>query len=86
MGPLEDKSLGIVLHLLILCRWHCFTSFHPLQIADIHPRLPERDFAGTSYVPVYVMLPVSYDFTLIFHFLLSSVSWFLKILVVSSHA
>ena len=63
-----------------------FTSFYPLQIADIPPRLPERDFAGSPYVPVYVMLPVSYDFTLIFHFLLSPVSWFLKLLVVSSYA
>lgn len=23
------------------------------------PKLPERDFAGTAYVPIYVMLPVS---------------------------
>lgn len=28
------------------------------QIADIPPRLPERDFAGSPYVPVYVMLPL----------------------------
>ncbi|KAL5143828.1 Beta-amylase 7 [Glycine soja] len=26
------------------------------QIADLPPRLPERDLAGTPYVPVYVML------------------------------
>lgn len=31
-----------------------------LQIADLPARLPERDLAGTPYVPVYVMLPVSY--------------------------
>ncbi|KAK2362003.1 beta-amylase [Trifolium repens] len=28
------------------------------QIVDVPPRLPERDFAGTPYVPVYVMLPL----------------------------
>ncbi|XP_045793980.1 beta-amylase 7-like [Trifolium pratense] len=28
------------------------------QIVDIPPRLSERDFAGTPYVPVYVMLPL----------------------------
>ena len=33
---------------------------------DVAPRPPERDFAGTPYVPVYVMLPVS---THLFHFL-----------------
>lgn len=41
-------------------------------MVDITGRLPERDFAGTPYVPVYVMLPVSafkclkYDFNLNF--------------------
>ncbi|KAF5174940.1 Beta-amylase, partial [Thalictrum thalictroides] len=28
------------------------------QIMDIPSKLPERDFAGTPYVPVYVMLPL----------------------------
>nr|AFQ33618.1 beta-amylase 6 [Citrus trifoliata] len=28
------------------------------QIADVPPKLPERDFSGTPYVPVYVMLPL----------------------------
>ncbi|KAF5204572.1 Beta-amylase [Thalictrum thalictroides] len=28
------------------------------QIVDIPSKLPERDFAGTPYVPVYVMLPL----------------------------
>ncbi|OMP00400.1 Glycoside hydrolase, family 14B, plant [Corchorus olitorius] len=28
------------------------------QIMELHPKLPERDFAGTPYVPVYVMLPL----------------------------
>ncbi|KAI9182174.1 hypothetical protein LWI28_022777 [Acer negundo] len=28
------------------------------QIVDMPPKLPERDFAGTPYVPVYVMLPL----------------------------
>ncbi|XP_068485418.1 beta-amylase 7-like isoform X2 [Phaseolus vulgaris] len=28
------------------------------QIADLPPRLPERDLAGSPYVPVYVMLPL----------------------------
>ncbi|GAU39468.1 hypothetical protein TSUD_158990 [Trifolium subterraneum] len=28
------------------------------QIVDVPPRLPECDFAGTPYVPVYVMLPL----------------------------
>lgn len=30
-----------------------------LQIADMPLKLPERDFAGTPYIPVFVMLPVS---------------------------
>lgn len=63
-----------------------FYIFYPLQIGDIPPRLPERNFAGTPYVPVYVMLPVSHDFTLIFHFCPSSVSCFLNMLVGSSYA
>lgn len=25
----------------------------------MRPKVPERDFTGTAYVPVYVMLPVS---------------------------
>lgn len=29
-----------------------------LQIVDVPSKLPERDFAGTPYIPVYVMLPV----------------------------
>nr|XP_048334059.1 beta-amylase 2, chloroplastic isoform X2 [Ziziphus jujuba var. spinosa] len=28
------------------------------QVADTPPKLPERDFSGTPYVPVYVMLPL----------------------------
>ncbi|XP_075671883.1 beta-amylase 7 [Castanea sativa] len=28
------------------------------QIVDLARKLPERDFSGTSYVPVYVMLPL----------------------------
>ncbi|XWS77028.1 hypothetical protein CRYUN_Cryun01aG0228300 [Craigia yunnanensis] len=28
------------------------------RVIDSWPRLPERDFAGTPYVPVYVMLPL----------------------------
>ncbi|KAI4328785.1 hypothetical protein L6164_021115 [Bauhinia variegata] len=28
------------------------------QMVDMHHRLPERDFAGTPYIPVYVMLPL----------------------------
>jgi beta-amylase len=28
------------------------------QVPDVAPRPPERDFAGTPYVPVYVMLPL----------------------------
>jgi beta-amylase len=38
-----------------------------LQVPEVAPRPPERDFAGTPYVPVYVMLPVS---THLLHFLL----------------
>lgn len=30
-----------------------------VQVVNVHGRMPERDFAGTPYVPVYVMLPVS---------------------------
>uniref|UniRef100_A0A0A9GDF7 Beta-amylase n=1 Tax=Arundo donax TaxID=35708 RepID=A0A0A9GDF7_ARUDO len=30
----------------------------PKKLADVAPRPPERDFAGTPYVPVYVMLPL----------------------------
>lgn len=28
-------------------------------MGDMPPKLQERDFAGTPYIPVYVMLPVS---------------------------
>ncbi|XP_068645468.1 beta-amylase 2, chloroplastic isoform X2 [Aristolochia californica] len=28
------------------------------QVTDLHQKLPERDFTGTPYVPVYVMLPL----------------------------
>ncbi|EOX95971.1 hypothetical protein QUC31_005312 [Theobroma cacao] len=28
------------------------------QVIDLPPKLPEHDFAGTPYVPVYVMLPL----------------------------
>ncbi|CAD6220017.1 unnamed protein product [Miscanthus lutarioriparius] len=28
------------------------------QVPDVAPRPPERDFAGTPYVPVYIMLPL----------------------------
>ncbi|PKA55018.1 Beta-amylase 7 [Apostasia shenzhenica] len=28
------------------------------HIIDLPPRMPERDFAGTTYVPVFVMLPL----------------------------
>ncbi|CAN6461679.1 unnamed protein product [Victoria cruziana] len=31
------------------------------QVIDLPPRVKERDFAGTPYVPVYVMLPVSWN-------------------------
>ncbi|KAJ4826390.1 Beta-amylase 7 [Turnera subulata] len=33
-------------------------AFTDKQIVDISSKLPERDFAGTPYVPVYVMLPL----------------------------
>ena len=56
MVPLAGKSLGID-----------FILSSPLQIVDLPPRLPERDLAGTPYVPVYVMLPVSYFLALLFH-------------------
>ncbi|KAK2977332.1 hypothetical protein RJ640_013311 [Escallonia rubra] len=29
-----------------------------MQVVDIPPKLQERDFAGTSYIPVYVKLPL----------------------------
>ncbi|TVU10567.1 hypothetical protein EJB05_44108, partial [Eragrostis curvula] len=29
------------------------------KVAEVAPRPPERDFAGTPYVPVYVMLPLN---------------------------
>ncbi|KAJ8900480.1 hypothetical protein K2173_025257 [Erythroxylum novogranatense] len=28
------------------------------HVVDVNPKLPERDFTGTSYIPVYVMLPL----------------------------
>ncbi|CAK7348891.1 unnamed protein product [Dovyalis caffra] len=28
------------------------------QVEDVRPKVPERDFTGTAYVPVYVMLPL----------------------------
>jgi beta-amylase len=43
-----------------------FVGLLQLQVPDVSPRPPERDFAGTPYVPVYVMLPVS---THLFHVL-----------------
>ncbi|XP_023514236.1 beta-amylase 7-like isoform X2 [Cucurbita pepo subsp. pepo] len=29
-----------------------------MQIVEMTPKLPERDFAGSAYIPVYVMLPL----------------------------
>ncbi|KAG6575173.1 Beta-amylase 7, partial [Cucurbita argyrosperma subsp. sororia] len=29
-----------------------------MQIVDVAPKIPERDFAGSTYIPVYVMLPL----------------------------
>lgn len=37
----------------------CLETIDHTQTMDIPPSLPERDFAGTPYVPVYVMLPLS---------------------------
>ncbi|KAK9147502.1 hypothetical protein Scep_006259 [Stephania cephalantha] len=36
----------------------CMDVVDDKQAMDISPKLPERDFAGTTYVPVYVMLPL----------------------------
>ncbi|KAK9103635.1 hypothetical protein Sjap_020889 [Stephania japonica] len=36
----------------------CMDVVDDKQAIDISPKLPERDFAGTPYVPVYVMLPL----------------------------
>ncbi|KAK9143750.1 hypothetical protein Syun_013150 [Stephania yunnanensis] len=44
----------------------CMDVVDDKQAMDISPKLLERDFAGTTYVPVYVMLPVSYATTLIY--------------------
>ncbi|XP_019261063.1 PREDICTED: beta-amylase 7-like isoform X4 [Nicotiana attenuata] len=35
-----------------------FPSKSHSQVIDIHTKLQERDFAGTPYIPVYVMLPL----------------------------
>ncbi|XP_010255372.1 PREDICTED: beta-amylase 7-like isoform X2 [Nelumbo nucifera] len=37
---------------------NCMDTVDHKQVMDIAPRLRERDFAGTPYVPVYVMLPL----------------------------
>ncbi|CAN0824766.1 Beta-amylase 2, chloroplastic [Linum grandiflorum] len=29
------------------------------QVLEVRPKVPERDFTGTAYVPVYVMLPLN---------------------------
>ncbi|CAN1308719.1 Beta-amylase 2, chloroplastic [Linum perenne] len=29
------------------------------QVLEVRPKIPERDFTGTAYVPVYVMLPLN---------------------------
>ncbi|XP_068656449.1 beta-amylase 7-like [Aristolochia californica] len=36
----------------------CTDSLDDKQVTDLHSHLPEHDFAGTPYVPVYVMLPL----------------------------
>ncbi|RWR72193.1 beta-amylase 2, chloroplastic-like protein [Cinnamomum micranthum f. kanehirae] len=36
----------------------CIDTVDGKQVMDITPRMQERDFAGTPYVPVYVMLPL----------------------------
>ncbi|XP_043713169.1 beta-amylase 2, chloroplastic-like [Telopea speciosissima] len=36
----------------------CIDAVDDNQVIDIPPKLQERDFAGTPYVPVYVMLPL----------------------------
>lgn len=36
----------------------CLEAIDDSQAMDIPPKVPERDFAGTPYVPVYVMLPL----------------------------
>ncbi|KAF9617628.1 hypothetical protein IFM89_037691 [Coptis chinensis] len=36
----------------------CLDGIDDKQVMDMPPKLPERDFAGTPYVPVYVMLPL----------------------------
>jgi beta-amylase len=45
---------------------HCCVGLL-LQVPEVAPRPPERDFAGTPYIPVYVMLPVR---THLLHFLM----------------
>ncbi|KAL3517164.1 hypothetical protein ACH5RR_024066 [Cinchona calisaya] len=37
---------------------HIGSSDDNQEVIDREPRLPERDFTGTAYVPIYVMLPL----------------------------
>lgn len=61
----------VFLSLHYLQCWSYFTvvlKFVFLQALDTPPKLQERDFVGTPYVPVYVMLPVScIDFLFVWH-------------------
>lgn len=52
MGSGEEQRDN---HPLIGCSTH---NVEEKQIVDMPHRLPERDFAGTPFVPVYVMLPL----------------------------
>lgn len=42
------------------------------QVSDSPPKLLERDFNGTPYVPVYVMLPVSFLISLLWESFITS--------------
>lgn len=52
---------------------HTYNSL--LQIVDMPQKLPERDFANTASIPVFVMLPVSSAVRfLVFCFLMPCIS------------
>ncbi|ERM95043.1 hypothetical protein AMTR_s00009p00244310 [Amborella trichopoda] len=52
MGDRGDKNDGSPLIS------SCMETCDDKQVLDVSGRLPERNFAGTPYVPVYVMLPL----------------------------
>ncbi|CAN6214019.1 unnamed protein product [Urochloa humidicola] len=56
--PADDAPDGSSSHLLAVPVPMDPAAVAAKQVPEVAPRPPERDFAGTPYVPVYVMLPL----------------------------